>query len=176
MNWTNKLAALPLLALSQGLFAAEAITLNAAELDRVTAGRFLLFDNIATVVTNSANAARLHLDDLIALRLGEVLQAAPAGAAQVTAPQTTSSQLVWFEQMNGNMQVMTRQLKPGESFTFQQLFGAAEPLSGNQRSINGATSITTLKPGEPVWIRQVNAQGILYTYVGNSGTATLKLR
>jgi hypothetical protein len=164
-NLKRKIAAIPLLVFSNMVFATEAVRLNAADLDRVTAGSQPLFESVAGILsTFHSDLNRLRLDEFFRLH-----------GQPVVIGQLDADQLAALRRLNPIEWVPANQLKPGELISFRQLNPDG---SVSIARINSGNIVSTmpLRPGEPVWIRQVTTGGVSYTYVGHSGNvASTKL-
>ena len=163
-NLKRALAALPLLTGTAVCLAAQPLVLDAASMDRVTAGSRPLFERIASVLATLPPGAG-DIDSLQFERFSAKQQALltrALGGEQITFQQTRPGELT-----------ATQQLASGETLVVvKQLAAAADAAAASSRS-SGQVTTYLVNPGESLNVRQTSVNGINYLYIRSAGNSTI---
>ena len=163
MNATlkSKLAALPLLALSSMIATAGPVSLDMAQMDRVTAGSQAILERIANlfIVLPRAPGELLSADQFASLT------------------QMAAREMVSFQQLNPGELVATHQLASGDTLMFIKRLSDIDPAA--QRQLATGESVTTylLNPGETLRVQQISSAGVnnrLFVYSPGSSVTTIQ--
>lgn len=163
-NLKSRLMALPLLAFSTLTFAAEPVLLDAADMDRVTAGSQPVLERIANVLaTVPRNPESLKFGELLALDADQL--------ALLT--QLASSEPISFRQLDSGDLVAIHQLQSGEKMVFFKQNGPVDFTSLPQRATGESVNTYLLNSGESLHVRQISTGESNYLYIYNPGSSTI---
>lgn len=164
-NLKCALAALPLLTGSTLCIAAQPLVLDAASMDRVTAGSRPLFERIANVLATLPQGAG-DIDSLQFERLSAKQQALltrALGGEQITFRQTGPGELT-----------ATQQLSSGETLVVvKQLAATADAAAAASSRSSGQVTTHLVNPGESLNVRQASVNGVNYLYIRSTGNSTI---